>query len=467
MNRRIGARNRGKTPVRVVVFLLWLYFAAGSFLWPQEAADTGQPAAGAARLATIKYGTETEIAALIQALKNEGADYLDDQLVALVESTKNQKILSGVFTFFGDREKSGLEARAMRAVDERDDEAVETVLAAVDYLGKVKDAKAAPVLMKLLDTGERRYMNAAFRALGRTGGAEKAESDEAAEYLIDYYTNRDPGDENRRDIITAVGAAGSARGVPFLVEIAGDDEERIVLRIAALDSLSKIGDPGGLEVILACISANDPNVRAAAVAALGPYSGDEVDNAILEAFRDSYYRTRVAAAQAARERKLAAAVPYLKFRAERDDVPNVKDEAIRALGAIAGDEAAQTLDGLFAERKNPDRVRIASAEMLVKNAPDKYLGRLIVEMDDAKQKNLTSLYNGFLKIVGEARTGDAESIARRLLRSGNVVEKSYGLDLAANNNFTSLSEEIKAIAADKNESLANKARGTAEKLGIK
>ena len=56
-----------------------------------------------ARLNTIKYGTETEIAALIQSLKAEGADYLDNELIALVENTRNTKILSGLFTFFGDR----------------------------------------------------------------------------------------------------------------------------------------------------------------------------------------------------------------------------------------------------------------------------------------------------------------------------------------------------------------------------
>jgi hypothetical protein len=46
------------------------------------------------------------------------------------------------------------------------------------------------------------------------------------------------------------------------------------------------------------------------------------------------------------------------------------------------------------------------------------------------------------------------------------VEKSYGIDLAANNNLAGLAEEIKAVAADRNESLARKARRTAEKLGI-
>jgi hypothetical protein len=350
------------------------------------------------------------------------------------------------------------------------------VLSAADYLGKVKlrepyAAEAIAGLRKLLDSGERRFFGTAFRSLGRAAGSIKDEnseaSDETAEYFIDYYNNKDPGDENRREIISAVGAAGSKAGVPFLAEIAGNNEERITLRIAALDALSKIGEHDeGLPAILSSISAADPNVRSSAIAALGPYTGDEVDNAILEAFRDSYYRTRIAASQAAKERKLLAAIPYLKFRAERDDVPQVKDEAIRALGAINNDETATILETLFSERKNSDRVRILASEMLMKNWGTQYMGKLVAELDEAKRKNQTVLYNGFLKVIGEARTESIQSIAGRFLTTGGIIEKSYGLDMALNNKLTSLSEEIKKITQEKNESLARKARNTLEKLGI-
>jgi HEAT repeat protein len=414
------------------------------------------------QLMVIKYGTETEIAALIQTLKNEGSDYLDGEIITLAQSSHNQKILTGAFVFFGEREKRGLEARAIRAIAERDEEAHETVLAAIDYLGRVQAEQSAAVLRELLDTEERRFMNAAFRALGRVSGG----SDDAAEYLMDYYANREPGDENRRDVIAALGATGSTKVVEFLAELAIDNEERTALRIAALDSLAKIADPAGLDAVLVCAAVNDPNVRSAAIAALGPFSGASVDNAILEAFRDSYYRTRIAAAQASRQRKLAAAVPYLKFRAERDDVPNVKDEAIRALGAIGSGEALPVLESLFTERKNADRVRLLAAESLMQNAPAAYLERLIVETDEAKRKNQTPLYNGFLKIIGQTKTGNMEGISRRLMKSAGVIEKSYGLDIAANNGLTGLAEDIKALATDRNESLVRKARRTAEKLGI-
>jgi HEAT repeat protein len=422
----------------------------------------------AVRLNTIKYGTETEIAALIQTLKTEGADYLDNEIIALVENTRNQRILSGAFTFFAEREKGGLEDRAIRAIEEQDNERTETIISAIDYLGKVKAANSAPVLQKLVESGERRFVNAAIRAYGRAGGSDSG--DGAAEYLIDFFENKNPDDENRREIITALGTTGSAKAAEFLSGIALDTGERATLRMAALDSLGKIGaaigGASGLDAVLACVSADDPNVRSAAVSALGPFSGEAVDSAIIDGLRDSYYRTRLSAAQASRQRKLAAAVPYLKFRAERDEVPAVKDDSIRALGAIADSESITILEGLFTERKNSDRVRIVSGEMLIQLDTGRFLDRFIMELDEAKQKNQTALYNGLLKIIGAAKSPGLESFARRLMQDKGIVEKSYALDIAANNNLTGLSEDIKLLTTDRNATLAAKARRTLEKLGI-
>jgi len=413
------------------------------------------------RLNTLKYGTETEIAALIQTLKTESADYLDDEIVKLVETTRNNKIVGGAFAFFADREKNGLEARAIRAIEEREDEENETVYAAIEYLGKVKAVAAAPVLRTLLERGEKRFMNGAFRALGQVSGSD---SDEIAEYLIDFYENRNPGDENQRDIITAIGASGSTIAVPFLADLAGDNETRPVLRIAALEAIAKIGDPAGLDAVITCVSSKDPNIRSVAVTALGPFSGKAVDDAILDAFRDSFYKTRIAAAQASRQRKFADAIPYLKFRAENDDVPTVREEAIRALGAIAGD-ALGILEELFTGRRNSDRVRIAAGEMLMQNEPERFLDAFIKELDEAKQKNLTVLYNGFLKIIGVTKCSGLETITRRLMQGG-AVEKSIALDMAANNNLMELAPELKTLAGDKNEALSRKAKRALETLGI-
>ena len=424
----------------------------------------------ASRLATIRFGTEVEIAALIQTLRNESADYLDDELITLIDSTRNMRILTGVFAFFGEREKTGLENRAIRAIEEREDENNETVLSAIDYLGQVRASKAAPALMDILDTEERRFMNNAFRALGRVSSQDKTFADQTADFLIDFYENREVGDNNARDVIIAIGQTGSTKGVPLLIDIASNPDERFPLRMAAIEALSAIGDPEGLPVILDAVSTNDPNVRSTAVAALGPFSGEEVDKAILDAFRDSFFRTRIAATHASRDRKLEAAVPYLQFRAERDDVPNVRDEAIRALGAIGNQEANDVLEELFTNRRNSDRVRALSAEMLMKNNGAKNFINIVKEMDDAQQRNQTALYNGLLKVVGEAviagDTKEIEDIARRFLSMGGLMEKLYALDMVANNNLRSLAVEVQPLTKDRNQSIANKAERTLERIGF-
>ncbi len=107
----------------------------------------------------------------------------------------------------------------------------------------------------------------------------------------------------------------------------------------------------------------------------------------------------------------------------------------------------------------------------MKTSGGKDINRLIVELEDAKQKNQTALYNGLLKALGETKVNidskDMEDITRRFLTSGGLMEKLYGLDMAVNNNLKSLEPEIKNLASDKNESIARKARRTAERLEIK
>jgi HEAT repeat protein len=416
------------------------------------------------RLSTILYGTENEIAALIQSLQSEQSDSLDDELIALAQNTRNRNILQGVFVFFGDRDKGGLEERAIRAIEERDRETNETVVAAVNYLGRVKAREAVEPLRRLINTKERRFMVASIQALGRVSAADPESARETADFLRAYYTEGDPPDEFRRDIIVALGETRSPQGVSFLSGIVSNTENRVTLRSAALDALSKIGDEEGLPAIIAAVSDGDPNVRSGAVAALGPFEGEEADRAILEAFRDSYYRTRMSAAQASRNRRLEAAIPYLKFRSERDDVPQVRDESIRALGAINTRESAGILTALFEERKNSDAVRIRSAEMLVENDTEAHIVKVIAEMDDAKSRNQTALYNGLLRVVGTAKSERLESLARRFLGSGGTVELSYALDMAANNNFRGLTEQIRPLTEHRNAGLSRKARLTLDKL---
>jgi HEAT repeat protein len=419
------------------------------------------------RFDTLNYGTENEVIGLVQTLKSENDDSMDDELINLLSSTKNTIILTEVFTFFGGNEKKGLEDRALAIIENRADEAAQAVTAAINYMGNVKALEAVDVLIDVLDSEEERYMSASFKALGKCAAGDEYEAAFVSEYLIDYYENNTQNENNQNEIIAALGELGVSDSLTFLIDIAGNEDERATRRMAAITSLSKIGDPEGLEAIIACVSSSDPNLRSTAVSGLGPFSGEEAENAIIEAFRDSFWRTRIAAAQAASERKLVSAIPFLKFRAERDEVPNVKDEAIKALGNIGTNECFDILSVMFLERKNADRVRIAAGEQLITKKADDYAEKFIPEMDEAKTKNQTALYNGLSKIIAAAETSKVADLASRFLETGGVIERSYAMDMILKNNFTSLADKIQPFTDEKkHSSLARKARTTLEKMGI-
>jgi len=446
-----------------------------SRLWADETGEAPQavPPASTAlsafekqRMDTLRFGTDTEIASLIQVIRNEKVTYMDNELIEVAQKTKNKAILTGIFGFFGETEKSGLEERAIRVIDERDQEANDSIMAAVNYIGSVKANAAVDALEDLIINGDSRFLSNAFRALGRATPEEEA--DNVASFLLDYYNDRSPNEETKRDIINALGDTGSKDGVSFLTELISDAEEKGVIRMAALDAISKIGDEVSLDAVIDAVSSPDPNVRSSAIAALAPFSGEATENAILEAFRDSYYRTRIGAAQAAGKRRMESAVPYLRYRAENDEVPTVRDEAIKALGEINNDEAMAILDTLFSERKNSDRVRIMAADMLLRNNAEVYGSRVYDEMEDAKLKNQTPLYNGFIRIMGTAKAASMENVALRLIQAGGVIEKSLALDLMLNNEFRQMADVMRSLLDDKKHSasIARKAQSTLEKLGL-
>ena len=128
----------GNIPKSVIIKLSLLFIICGS-LWAQESTKGTtqvtaqknqatestpdnkpvQKTVEEQRLATLRFGTETEIANLIQTLKNEKVSNLDNELIEIANNTRNRNILTGIFAFFGETEKKGLEKRAIKAITDR------------------------------------------------------------------------------------------------------------------------------------------------------------------------------------------------------------------------------------------------------------------------------------------------------------------------------------------------------------
>ncbi|MDR2660215.1 MAG: HEAT repeat domain-containing protein [Spirochaetaceae bacterium] len=515
------------------VYFAFLLFLAAAFFLAGETPEEDAVSAEETRLREIiKYGTDNEISDLIKKLRADKIESLDEDILTLAKKTKNQNIILGVFSFFNERAKSGLEETAMTILEDRESETPQKISAALDYLGALKDKKALPVITDIISSDDSRFDNAAIRALGKivysgtdaetgssgapadelnsppsaeshdtasAGTDTSAESDLSAdnnlsaevglspegdlsgppdtapeesggmakitEILIDYYNNRNPSEDNRQAIISAIGGSGGEAAVPFLLEIINDNEQSTPIRMSALESAGKLKDAAALDSIFASAGSGDPNIRFAAITALGYFDGEAVDKAILEGFRDTYFKTRLAAVRSAKKRRLKEAIPYLRYRAEKDEAAAVKEEAVSALGAFNNEEADKAVLAIFNDAKNGDSLRSLCAVTLIKNNADAYAENIIAKLDEAKAKKQTALYKGLLKALGSAKTAKVETLTARLFASNDVVEKFYALDMTANNRFTAFKSEVEKLTQEKNASLARRAKTTLDKLG--
>ncbi|MDR3301092.1 MAG: HEAT repeat domain-containing protein [Spirochaetaceae bacterium] len=437
-------------------FALACFLLSSAFIMAQDSEE--------AQHEILLYGTDSEIAALIQTLKKNKADYLDDDLATLVRSTKNPQIKSAVIAFFSEREKSGLENEALYLIENRDDIESAHVIAAIEYLGRIRYEKAQQPLRALLDADEDSYRMQAVKAIGRTAG--EASADDAAEYLINYYNTKTVSDDAQRELVLALGETHSKKASPFLVELVNENI-RPGLTLSALGALEMIKDESALDTIASQLESKDPNIRAAAVGALGSFSGAAAEQTIIDAFRDSYYKTRLAAVKAAGEKLSAQAVPYLKFRAEKDEVQAVKEEAVRALGAIgaAGDgKAADALETIFDDKKTSDRNRILAAELLAAINGEKYAGKIIEKIDEAKRTNQKQVYNGLVAAISKAKSAKLSALAGQLFASKNASDIAFALEITGNNRFNAFLAETQRLAQDANSGLARKATEVLQKL---
>ncbi|MDR2490768.1 MAG: HEAT repeat domain-containing protein [Spirochaetaceae bacterium] len=418
----------------------------------------------------IRYGTDTEITSLLQTLKANKTIHLDKELITVMKQTKSSAIRTAGINFFMEREDGVIQELVLSFLQGRDEVDTAVISAALDYTAHKGGEAAVPVLRDIIQTDDLRYQAQAIRALGkaaRKSGAD--EKEKTAGFLLDFYHERAATEETRRIILEALGEGDLAFAADFLTAIIGNPEESGGLRVEAINSAGKLESANDNEAlrdaVIGSLAAAEPFVRTAAVGALGSFPGKESDAAMLDALRDSFFRTRLAAEKAIGKRKLGEAIDFLAFRAKYDEAFSVREEAVRSLAAYETSAANSALESVYDEKKSGEKIRLMAAEALVKNDPGVYVKKLRADLDDAKKTKQKNLYNGLLKALSASKGDDAQNLVVTLLASNDMTDKSYAIDIIEGNNLTGFSSDLQKIADNPKDPLRVKAKNTLEKLG--
>ncbi|MEW5734103.1 MAG: HEAT repeat domain-containing protein [Thermodesulfobacteriota bacterium] len=140
---------------------------------------------------------------------------------------------------------------------------------ALNLLGEIKAQKALPVLAGILVSSDSAslVMNAA-RAIGNIGG------NQAYKILADALDKAENGqvalpDAVRKAAVLGLGLCGDKKAADLLLAVLNDEASPEALRIYAAGSLGLLGDDSGLGLAREGLNSMDPDVRLAAMRALG------------------------------------------------------------------------------------------------------------------------------------------------------------------------------------------------------
>lgn len=226
--------------------------------------------------------------------------------------------------------------------------------AAIEHIPYLEDDRAVAAVIDALKTETPRVRAAAASSLAQI------DTETAMPHLL---AALDDGDSWVRYFATrSIGHHRSAESLDAVARLALEDAAEQV-RIAAVDSMGKIGGPRAVTVLASLVASSDLDLARAALGALGNINHADALPPLLEALRSAEPARRSAALGALGARGGDGAVEAMQWAAAADSDPDVTQAAIDALSHLGTPEAIAALVNLTADSARRERSVKALSQM--------------------------------------------------------------------------------------------------------
>jgi HEAT repeat protein len=416
----------------------------------------------------LRYGTDTEVLETLARIQDASERSLDGELARLLGQSRNDDVRSRILEILGGSASAAGADEAL-AILESEEPPPGLLRAAVGYLARVKEKRALVGLERLVRGSDEITAAAAASAIGAIG--ERASASGLLEVLRDAKVDLRPTVRNQ--IILALGGLGDVGAADLLIDIAGNRDLERITRMYAMSSLGKLGELRAVPVLSAALSESDALLRTYAAAALGRLRAPGFPAALLQLLRDSSWQVRVEAAKAvadgaAGDEAGEELVKMLQYRARRDDVAQVRREAIRALGTLGGAASLDLLRELYTDSRQSLEIRKAALVELLRADLSSSLPAITKVVDEewgAKPDRQKAL-EATAEQLSRTDSKDLDALYRRFLDSGNLSVRISGIRGIARNDLVGAAEGLYRAAAAGQTSVRREALAAIEKLGL-
>jgi HEAT repeat protein len=391
---------------------------------------------------TILYGIDAEIIELLKTLGAEKEVKYEAELLALLEKSRGSKLRGSLLDFFALLDLKGAEASALSILEARDGQDAALVSSALSYLAAIKSVGALPLARDLMKEEDKKLLPLVIRLMGRAGGAAEEET------ILAWFEGDTATDETRIDAIRALGDIGSTKAAARLATLAADPEGKKASRIYACEALGKIRDDATIPSLVKAANGIDPNVRAAAVAALRYFSSAESDAALVEALRDSFPAARIEACKGIASRGLASALPFLRYKASSDPDKGVRSEGLRSLAALGGEAFAFLRERMNDKNEDPS-LRVLCFGLLARKDPEASMEAMKARLSAEGASKDRGLYTALAReISGAGDALGAGPLARLLLADADYLIRVAGVEWIRKSKALDFKPELERLSKD-------------------
>ena len=231
--------------------------------------------------------------------------------------------------------------------------------AAVEHIAFTEDPGVVPRLAETLSHDSPRVRAAAAQALGQVDGRQ------AFPYLVSAVRDDDPW--VRYYAVLSIGRHGYPEAVEILARFVKSSAEAPQVRIAAVEALGKISGARAIATLAPLAESEDRDISRAVLSALGLIAHPNAVPPLLAALRSPNPSRRAEAVNALGTHSAAGAVGALQWVAATDSDAQVARLAIEALGRLGTPEGVGALIALAIDPTH----REACVSVLAKQPPQR------------------------------------------------------------------------------------------------
>lgn len=397
---------------------------------------------------TIRYGIDSEISELIAKLSSEKDGRYNADLFELLKTSRSPKLRIAVLDFLASLEWKDAESVAIGLVDDRDTNDPDLVSSALTYLAAIRSKAAMKFPQAIIKEDNKKLLPSLVKLMGRAGGEDEVK------LLLDWFDGDSATPALKEEVIKAFGEIGSKSAAPRLEKLAVDSEGGKAARMYACTALGKIKSDSSVSPLVKASIDNDPNVRSAAIEALGSFAGssssgaEEARGAIVQALRDSYVKARIAACKASASAMVIAAVPFLKYKAQSDPESAVKTEALRSLACLGGDNFVFLRERLE-DGKEESSLRVLAFGLLCRYDSPGSLPVLESRLKAEAGEKQREFYTALAREIANADKADGiASLARILASDQEYLIRVAAIEWARKTKSADFKADLERMAKD-------------------